>query len=92
MNHGYRGGSAGRAHLLLAAGILVTLGVLAHMPHWLASDLLPGSTLTQPQRVHTVGQAEAACAADSVDTLIGTLGCESVRRAQHRRQETLAPN
>jgi hypothetical protein len=43
----------------------------------------------QPTRVVTVGMEDAACKAQSTDTLLGMMGCEGVKRSDHLKRITL---
>lgn len=75
-----RPGRGGIVHIALALAILgcVTLTGLYGQS---LNDLIAGQAL--PARVATTGDMNAACAADTLETIFGTIGCGSSKKAAH---------
>jgi hypothetical protein len=69
---------AGLGHLALALVILGGLGLYGLFP-----DAMARATGTEsgPRIVLTEGGKSARCAANTVDTILGTLGCGGIKKA-----------
>lgn len=72
----------------IAVAILVGIGLFAQFPDHVASAFGHDQT-TKPRLISTVGSMDAKCAAKSVETIIGNLGCVGTRRAAHLSNITL---
>lgn len=70
----------GFMHLFLAASIFGTVAMTSLYGESL-NDLIDGKSM--PKRVSTLGSQTASCEANTVDTIIGTIGCGSTRKGAH---------
>lgn len=81
--HNERGGFL---HLFLAAAILGGIGMSSIYGQSL-NTLIEGKS--RPGRIATTSDLNASCAANTVDTIIGTLGCGSAKKDAHLSRITL---
>ncbi len=89
MAHNYRNdGPGGLAHVALATGILMLVGLYSTFPDGLGAPI--GGAEAGPRRVVTQGMRDADCDARSTDTVVGLLGCAGAKQAEHLKRITLA--
>ena len=67
----------GHLHLILAAAIIAAVALTGMYGESLNGLIEEKAPVT---RVSLLGDAKSACDADTVDTLIGTLGCGSTQK------------
>ena len=88
MAHSYRrDGPGGIVHVTLAVGIIMALGLFTAFPD--SFSLVTGGG-KGPRMIATQGSADAKCQANSVETVVGTLGCAGARKAVQRERTTFA--
>ena len=88
MAHNYcSNGPGGLTHVVLATGILLAIGLYSTFPD--GFSLATGGARAAPTMVVTNGLKSAACEAQTVDTIVGKLGCAGTKEAQHRKTTTL---
>jgi hypothetical protein len=76
---------SGLVHVTLGASIITCIGLFNNFP-----DALGGSEKNAaPRMIVTQSHKDAACQANTVETIIGTLGCGGTRKAAHREKTTL---
>lgn len=73
-------GRGGFPHLFVAAGIMASVAMTSLYGESL-NTLIEGKSM--PARVATTADRSASCAANTVDTIVGTLGCGSTRKGAH---------
>ncbi len=79
MAHDYRNdGPGGLAHVVLATGILMAVALFGDAAEPLREAIF--GKHKAPVAIRTAGAAEAQCDANTVSTIIGTLGCGSTRK------------
>ncbi|MBS0563005.1 MAG: hypothetical protein JSR87_00485 [Proteobacteria bacterium] len=75
-----RPGRGGTLHIMLGLAILGCVALTGLYGQSL-DDLIAGQDL--PERVATAGDKNAACAADTLETIFGTIGCGSSKKGAH---------
>ena len=80
--------AAGLQHVVLGLGLIIGTGLYAHAPERMLEAAGYGE-MKMPQTIVTHGAMIAACEAETVDTLIGSIGCGATRRAAHLDKITL---
>lgn len=79
MAHDYRkDGPGGLAHVVLATGVLMAVALFGDAAEPLREAIF-GKQKT-PVTIRTAGDRNADCAANTVSTIIGTIGCGSTRK------------
>jgi hypothetical protein len=87
MAHSYRNdGPGGLPHVVLGVGIIMAIGLFTTFPN--GFDLVMGKD-TRPRMITTQGSKSNDCAANTVETIIGTIGCGGTKRAAHLSRTTL---
>ncbi len=87
MAHSYRNdGPGGLTHVILGVGIIMAIGLFTNFPDsfmdMIGEKKHPGIVLTQDAKAND-------CAKNTVDTIIGTIGCGGAKRAAHLSRVTL---
>jgi hypothetical protein len=71
--------------VVLGVGIVMAIGLFTNSPDMLG-DLI-GKKM--PGMVTTNGSRQASCSANTVETIVGTIGCSGTKRAAHLERTTL---
>jgi hypothetical protein len=79
----YESAHAGLKHMVLGVGILVGLAFYANFPAQVAG-LMGKKDATAPRMIQTNGAKGSRCAAKTVETVFGKLGCGASKEAEHR--------
>lgn len=79
----YESAHAGLKHMVLGVGLLVGLALYANFPAHVAA-MMGKKDSSGPRMIVTNGAMDAKCAAQTVDTAFGQLGCGASRDAAHR--------
>mgnify|MGYP003429200202 CR=1 FL=1 len=79
-------GPGGLPHVVLGVGIIMAIGLFTTFPN--SFELVTGKD-TRPRMITTEGSKSNDCAANTVETIIGTIGCGGSRRAAHLSKTTL---
>jgi hypothetical protein len=87
MAHSYRNdGPGGLPHVVLGVGIIMAIGLFTTFPN--GFEIVTGKK-TMPTMITTQGSKSNDCAANTVETIIGTIGCGGTKRAAHLSRTTL---
>jgi hypothetical protein len=87
MPHSYGSdGPGGLTHVVLGVGIIMAVGLFTKFPQ--SFELAMGESKA-PEIISTQGHADASCAANTLETIVGTLGCNGTKRAAHLQRTTL---
>jgi hypothetical protein len=87
MPHSYKAdGPGGLTHVVLGVGIIMAVGLFTKFPQ--SFELVSGKP-KGPTIIATQGDADASCAANTLETIVGTLGCAGTKRAAHLQRTTL---
>jgi hypothetical protein len=87
MAHSYRkDGPGGLPHVVLGVGIIMAIGLFTNFPD-MFKDVVGHKSA--PRMVMTEGAKSNDCAAQTVETIIGTIGCGGTKRAAHLQRVTL---
>ena len=87
MPHSYQSdGPGGLVHVVLGVGIITAVGLFTKFPE--SFELAMGKS-NEPQIISTQGNADANCAANTLETIVGTIGCAGTKRAAHLERTTL---
>lgn len=79
----YDGAHAGLKHMVLGVGLLAGLALYANFPEHLA-ELMGHKETSGPRMILTNTAKASGCAAKTVETVFGKLGCGASRDAEHR--------
>jgi hypothetical protein len=87
MAHNYRDdGPGGLTHVVLGVGIIMAIGLFTTFPN--GFDLMIGKK-SMPGMIMTQDHKSNDCEANTVETIIGTIGCGGTKRAAHLSRVTL---
>jgi hypothetical protein len=73
-------------HVVLGVGIIMAVGLFTKFPE--SFEFAAGKP-PAPTIITTQGHADANCQANTLETIVGTLGCAGAKRAAHLERTTL---
>jgi hypothetical protein len=87
MAHSYRTeGPGGLTHVVLGAGIIMAIGLFTNFPDTFLEMM---GKKNAPSMIRTQSSKTAMCSSNSVDTIIGNIGCAGTQHAAHMSKITL---
>lgn len=87
MAHSYRTeGPGGLTHVVLGTAIIMAIGLFTNFPNTFLDMMGKKDT---PSMIRTQSTKIASCSSNSVDTIIGNIGCAGTQRAAHMSKITL---
>lgn len=78
-------GPGGLTHVVLATGIIMAIGLLTNFPDTFL-DMM--GKKSGPTMITTMAAKSASCSSNSLDTIVGTIGCAGTKRAAHMSKIT----
>ena len=87
MAHSYRqDGPGGLTHVVLGTGIIMAIGLLTNFPDTFL-DMM--GKKSGPTMITTMSAKSANCSSNSLDTIVGSIGCAGTKQAAHMSRITL---